>query len=84
MGGYFGNFISRKSPDAPAWTPAARGTIRIEMYGRTDNCNLRCCLFFDDKETVDLYENVLKALAAVALDEAGSREMINSILEGLQ
>ncbi|MET8761562.1 helix-turn-helix transcriptional regulator [Lentzea sp. NPDC004782] len=46
--------------------------------------SLRCSLFFDDKETVDLYENVLKALAAVALDEAGSREVINSILEGLQ
>jgi transcriptional regulator with XRE-family HTH domain len=46
--------------------------------------SLRCCLFFDDKETVDLYENVLKALAAVALDEAGSREVINSILEDLQ
>jgi len=46
--------------------------------------SLRCCLFFDDKETIDLYENVLKDLAAVALNEAGSREVINSILEGLQ
>ncbi|MET9629974.1 helix-turn-helix transcriptional regulator [Lentzea sp. NPDC006480] len=46
--------------------------------------SLRCCLFFDDKETVDLYENVLKALAAVALDEEQSRAVINSILEGLE
>ncbi|KJK41986.1 hypothetical protein UK23_39355 [Lentzea aerocolonigenes] len=43
--------------------------------------SVKCCLFFDDKETVDVYENILKALAAVALDEEESRAVINSILE---
>ncbi|USX52416.1 helix-turn-helix transcriptional regulator [Lentzea sp. HUAS12] len=46
--------------------------------------SVRCCLFFDDKETVDTYEAILKRLAAVALDEEQSRAVINSILEGLQ
>lgn len=46
--------------------------------------SVRCSLFFDDKETVDIYENILKDLAAVALDEEESRTVINSILEGLQ
>ena len=46
--------------------------------------SVKCCLFFDDKETVDTYENILKDLAAVALDEEESRAVINSILEGLQ
>ncbi|MGI5506615.1 helix-turn-helix domain-containing protein [Lentzea sp. CA-135723] len=46
--------------------------------------SVRCCLFFDDKETVDTYETILKDLAAVALDEEQSRAVINSILEGLQ
>ncbi|SDM53778.1 Helix-turn-helix domain-containing protein [Lentzea albidocapillata subsp. violacea] len=46
--------------------------------------SVRCCLFFDDKETVDTYENILTDLAAVALDQEQSREVINSILEGLQ
>jgi hypothetical protein len=44
--------------------------------------SLNCCLFFDDTDTVELYENTLKRLAAVALDEAESREVIDSILEG--
>ncbi len=43
--------------------------------------SLNCCLFFDDTETVDLYENTLKRLAAVALDEEESRAVIDSILE---
>ncbi|GLY50965.1 hypothetical protein Lesp01_46210 [Lentzea sp. NBRC 102530] len=46
--------------------------------------SVKCCLFFDDKETVDTYESILKDLAAVALDEEQSRAVINSILEGLQ
>lgn len=46
--------------------------------------SVRCCLFFDDKETVATYENILTDLAAVALDEEESRAVINSILEGLQ
>jgi len=46
--------------------------------------SVRCSLFFDDKETVETYENILKDLAAVALDEEESRAVINSILEGLQ
>jgi transcriptional regulator with XRE-family HTH domain len=46
--------------------------------------SVKCCLFFDDKETVGTYENILKDLAAVALDEEQSRAVINSILEGVQ
>lgn len=46
--------------------------------------SVKCGLFFDDKETVETYENILKDLAAVALDEEESRAVINSILEGLQ
>ncbi|WP_394617515.1 helix-turn-helix domain-containing protein [Lentzea sp. JNUCC 0626] len=46
--------------------------------------SVKCCLFFDDKETVDTYEAILKDLATVALDEEQSRAVINSILEGLQ
>lgn len=46
--------------------------------------SVKCCLFFDDKDTVDTYENILKDLAAIALDEEQSRAVINSILEGLQ
>ncbi|WP_439660116.1 helix-turn-helix domain-containing protein [Lentzea sp. HUAS TT2] len=46
--------------------------------------SVKCCLFFDDKDTVETYENILKDLAAVALDEEESRAVINSILEGLQ
>lgn len=45
---------------------------------------LNCGLFFDDKETVDLYETTLKRLAAVALDQEQSRAVIDNILEGLQ
>ncbi|RDI25551.1 helix-turn-helix domain-containing protein [Lentzea flaviverrucosa] len=45
--------------------------------------SVKCCLFFDDKDTVEVYENILKDLAAVALDEEESRAVINSILEGL-
>jgi hypothetical protein len=46
--------------------------------------SVKCCLFFDDKDTVETYENILKDLAAVALNEEESRAVINSILEGLQ
>jgi len=46
--------------------------------------SLNCCLFFDDNNTIELYENTLKRLAAVALDEEESRAVIDSILEGLQ
>ncbi|MEV6243451.1 helix-turn-helix transcriptional regulator [Lentzea sp. NPDC051838] len=44
--------------------------------------SLNCCLFFDDTETVEVYETTLKRLAAVALDEEESRAVIDSILEG--
>ncbi|MGW6445031.1 helix-turn-helix domain-containing protein [Lentzea sp. NPDC055074] len=46
--------------------------------------SVKCGLFFDDGATVLVYENILKDLAAVALDEEESRAVINSILEGLQ
>ncbi len=41
-------------------------------------------LFLEDKETVDMYEDVIKALDAVALNREESKVVINSILEGLQ
>ncbi|NKE56810.1 helix-turn-helix domain-containing protein [Lentzea sp. PSKA42] len=44
--------------------------------------SLNCCLFFDDTETVEIYENTVKRLDAVALDEEESRAVIDSILEG--
>ncbi|MFD5825756.1 helix-turn-helix domain-containing protein [Lentzea sp. NPDC060358] len=44
--------------------------------------SVQCCLFFDDKDTVKVYENILKDLARSALDEEQSRAVINSILEG--
>lgn len=45
---------------------------------------LNCGLFFDDKETVALYEDRVKRLAASALDRGQSRAVIDNILEGLQ
>ncbi|MCP2247423.1 helix-turn-helix domain-containing protein [Lentzea aerocolonigenes] len=45
---------------------------------------LNCGLFFDDKETVALYEDRVKRLAAVALNREESRAVIDNILEGLQ
>lgn len=45
---------------------------------------LNCGLFFDDKETVALYEGRVKRLAAVALNREESRAVIDNILEGLQ
>jgi transcriptional regulator with XRE-family HTH domain len=44
--------------------------------------SLNCCLFFDDTDTVKVYETTLERLAAVALDEEESRAVIDSILEG--
>ena len=44
--------------------------------------SLNCCLFFDDDDTIELYENTLKRLAAAALDEEESRAVIDNILEG--
>jgi hypothetical protein len=45
---------------------------------------LNCGLFFDDKETVALYEDRVKLLAAAALNREESRAVIDNILEGLQ
>ncbi|MGW4212481.1 helix-turn-helix domain-containing protein [Lentzea sp. NPDC004789] len=46
--------------------------------------SLNCGLFFDDKDTVALYEDRVKRLATVALDREQSRAVIDDILEGLQ
>ncbi|WP_439662900.1 helix-turn-helix domain-containing protein [Lentzea sp. HUAS TT2] len=45
--------------------------------------SINSCLFFDDADTVKVYEDILTALAAVALREAESRAVIDNILEGL-
>lgn len=39
-----------------------------------------CCLFLDDRASLDTYASVLKLLDAQALDEQESKELINSIL----
>jgi transcriptional regulator with XRE-family HTH domain len=44
--------------------------------------SLNCCLFFDDTDTVKVYETTLEKLAAVALNEEESRAVIDNILEG--
>ncbi|MET8756298.1 helix-turn-helix transcriptional regulator [Lentzea sp. NPDC004782] len=41
------------------------------------------CLFFDDAETIKIHEDILTDLAALALSEADSREVIDNILESL-
>ncbi|MFD4675881.1 helix-turn-helix domain-containing protein [Lentzea sp. NPDC058450] len=45
---------------------------------------LNCGLFFDDKDTIALYEDRVKKLAASALNREESRAVIDNILEGLQ
>ena len=45
--------------------------------------SVNSCLFFDDTETVKVHEDILTALAAVALSEEESRTVIDNILEGL-
>ncbi|MFC3898824.1 helix-turn-helix domain-containing protein [Lentzea rhizosphaerae] len=42
------------------------------------------CLFFDDADTIKAHDDILAALAAVALSEEESRAVIDNILEGLQ
>jgi hypothetical protein len=41
------------------------------------------CLFFDDPDTIKIHEDILTALAAIALTEEESRAVIDNILEGL-
>ncbi|WP_329790246.1 DUF5753 domain-containing protein [Lentzea sp. DG1S-22] len=66
----------------------AAGDFRLMKFPKYPSVvyieSVKCGLFFDDKGTVEVYENILKDLAAVALDEEQSRAVINSILEGLQ
>ncbi|MGI5503381.1 helix-turn-helix domain-containing protein [Lentzea sp. CA-135723] len=45
--------------------------------------SVNSCLFFDDPETIKIHDNVLTALAAIALTEEESRAVIDGILEGL-
>lgn len=45
--------------------------------------SVNSCLFFDDPETIKVHEDILTDLAAVALSEKESREVIDNILEGL-
>ncbi|GLY51048.1 helix-turn-helix transcriptional regulator [Lentzea sp. NBRC 102530] len=68
--------------------PGAAGDFRVMKFPKFPPLvfldTLNCGLFFDDKETVALYEDRLKRLAAVALDQEQSRAVIDNILEGLQ
>ncbi len=45
--------------------------------------SVNSCLFLDDPDTVKIHEDILTALAAIALSEADSRAVIDNILEGL-
>jgi hypothetical protein len=67
--GTSGNFRMMKFPKYPP-------VVYIE--------SVNSCLFFDDPKTVKIHEDILTALAAIALTEEESREVIDNILEGLQ
>ncbi|MDX8143663.1 helix-turn-helix transcriptional regulator [Lentzea sp. BCCO 10_0061] len=41
------------------------------------------CLFFDDADTIKVHQDILTALAEIALSEEESRAVIDNILEGL-
>jgi hypothetical protein len=45
--------------------------------------SINYCLFFDDANTIKVHEDILTALAAIALSEEESRAVIDNILEGL-
>jgi hypothetical protein len=45
--------------------------------------SIHYCLFFDDADTIKIHEDILTALAAIALTEEESRTVIDNILEGL-
>jgi hypothetical protein len=66
--GTSGNFRLMKFPKYPP-------VVYVESFNY--------CLFFDDAETIKIHEDILTALAAIALSEEDSRQVIDNILEGL-
>ncbi|MFD9705938.1 helix-turn-helix domain-containing protein [Lentzea sp. NPDC059081] len=81
------NYISiRVVPTAIGMHAGVSGDFRLMRFPKYPPVvyveSVKCCLFFDDSDTVKVYENILKDLAGAALDEEQSRAVINSILEG--
>ncbi|SDH19140.1 Helix-turn-helix domain-containing protein [Lentzea fradiae] len=76
----------RVVPTSVGMHAGAAGDFRVMRFPKYPSViyveSVKCCLFFDDADTVKTYENILKDLAGVALDEEQSRAVINSILEG--
>lgn len=66
--GASGNFRMMKFPKYPS-------VVYVE--------SVNYCLFFDDAQTIKIHDDILTALAAVALTEEESRQVIDNILEGL-
>jgi hypothetical protein len=74
-------------PRSAGMHAGASGDFRVMKFPKyppvvyIDSVN--SCLFFDDPETIKVHEDILTALAAVALSEEESRVVIDNILEGL-
>ncbi|MDX3658248.1 helix-turn-helix transcriptional regulator [Streptomyces sp. ID05-26A] len=74
-------------PRSAGMHAGAAGDFRVMKFPKyppvvyIDSVN--SCLFFDDPDTIKVHEDILTALAAVALTEEESRAVIDNILEGL-
>ncbi|WP_330271396.1 helix-turn-helix domain-containing protein [Lentzea sp. NBC_00516] len=81
------SYISlRIIPRSAGMHAGACGDFRVMKFPKyppvvyVDSVN--SCLFFDDPDTVKVHEDILTALAAIALTEEESRAVIDNILEG--
>ena len=81
------SYISlRIIPRSAGMHAGACGDFRVMKFPKyppvvyVDSVN--SCLFFDDPDTVKVHEDILTALAAIALPEEESRAVIDNILEG--
>lgn len=74
-------------PRSAGMHAGAAGDFRVMKFPKyppvvyIDSVN--SCLFFDDADTIKIHEDILTALAAIALSEEDSRQVIDNILEGL-
>ena len=74
-------------PRSAGMHAGAAGDFRVMKFPKyppvvyIDSVN--SCLFFDDADTVKIHEDILTALAGIALTEEESRAVIDNILEGL-
>lgn len=81
------SYISlRIIPRSAGMHAGACGDFRVMKFPKyppvvyVDSVN--SCLFFDDPDTVKVHEDILTALATIALTEEESRAVIDNILEG--